>query len=415
MKIESLRRESAGKDARASARVVWETADRAPFELFFETTAGQAGPFDASANAFLTACYLPAIRHGEARIRVEGEACPRLAAGLGTAAALLEQWWGPPRRPIPIEAAAWSAPVPAGTPREALFLTGGVDSLALLHQNRASFRPGDRGSFADALHVEGLLFPGPDSESRGRHRARVRRALDGIARAADVALVEVRTNLRDLEPDQRFLADEWIAPALASAAHLFGRRWSGVTFASGRDIPHLQPRGTHPLLDPCFSTAATEIRHSGIRFSRLEKLRSMAGWTAGIGNLLVCFDAPDGEAPNCGRCEKCVRTMAELAAIGRLDAAAQFPESRLRPESVRALSLTALVLDYWEDLLPALAGRGESDLVEAIRERLAAARKAEQWLAGRNWSGPLRSLDHRWLGGALLRMRRRIRRRAASS
>jgi hypothetical protein len=415
LRIDQFRLERSGSDWRASARVTWEDSARPPFEVGFETPAEAGDRFEANPNAFLTACYFPAIRQREERVLVDGEICPRLAEGLLAAAHLLSEWWGPPRRTIPIEAVRRTASMPAGTPREALFLSAGVDSLALLHENRRTFPGGHPGAFADGLHITGLLFPGRrDSEVLKSHFSSELRVLGEIASDAGIGLVEVRTNLRDLETDQGFLADEWIGAALASAAHLFDSRWSGVTFASGRDIPHLQPRGTHPLLDPCFSTSATEIRHWGILHSRLEKIRQIADWEAAIRRLMVCFNAPV-DWPNCGRCEKCVRTMAELAAVGLLEVATQFPEKRLRPDAIRALSLTALVEDYWSDLLPAFAARGESAIVAAIEDRLASARLAERWLAHGNWSGKLRRFDHRWLRGRLLALSRHVRqqRRAA--
>ena len=81
---------------------------------------------------------------------------------------------------------------------------------------------------------------------------------------------------------------------------------------------------------------------------------------------------------------------------------------------MRAVTIGEHDADYWRDLLPFLAARRRADLVEAIRETLEESRLLVRWSADTGWKGSLRRLDRRYLGGRLLRMRRRLSARAPS-
>jgi hypothetical protein len=393
VKITEIRLERLAGTLRARATVEWEGAGRPAREIFFETESDLEEDFSAAPEAFATACVLPAMRHGEERLLVEGFLCPRLAEGLEIAAALVQSWYGPPRRAVRIEASrGFHAPVVREPSRAALALTGGIDSLHLLRRNRLDFSLNHAESFRDALVVCGLLSPGAAVSARSRDGdRRTRLALSAVAFDAGITLVPVTTNLRDLETDVAFLEDEWIGAALASSAHLFAKRWSSFSLASGRDAERLLPRGTHPLLDPLFGSAALEIRHVGIRFGRLERVGEIASWDAGVENIVVCLQRPEPPLLNCGRCEKCVRTMTELLAIGALGRAVSFPSSDVTPQMIRGLRLSALVEDYWKDVLPLLAERGRGDLGSEIRAKLRRAR----------WKGRLKKADRRVAGGRL--------------
>ena len=405
MRISELRLERTGSGARASARVRWEDSARSPLELFFETDARGMDDLTPEPEAFVTACALPAIRSGERRLRVDGPLCPRLAEGLATAAALLQGWYGGSRGPIPIEPSGFRALVPRESPRAALFFTGGIDSTHLLRVNRRSYAREHPRSFADCLLLHGNLKAESD-ESPWSVRALA--AVGEAAEAAGLALVPVRTNLWDIEPDLEFVTFQSLSSGLAAAAHLFRRRWNRVSLASGRDIVREMPRGTHPLLDPLYSSSALDILHEPLRLTRLERLEAIASEPPGIGQLVVCLAYPGAPHLNCGECEKCVRTMTQLLALGRLGEARSFAHRDVRPEMIRPIHVSPPEILYWVETLPVLARVGRPDLVAAIREKLEETARRERWLAEEGLTGRLRRLDRRFLGGRLLELRRRL-------
>ena len=416
MKIRDLREERDGERARVVARVEWETAARSPLDVFFETEGPAIGDLAAEPNALLAACFLPAVRHREERIALEGPVCPVLAEGLATMTRVIESWGGAPRGAPPrIEAAkGFRAPLPRRPMRAAALLSGGIDSLHLLTRNRADHPEGHPDRFRDALAVFGLYSP--EQLSTNDPLAGFdggRRALAEIAGEAGVALVPVATNVTALEPDWGFLADEFLGSALVSTAHLFARRWDRLSIASGRDVAILTRRGSHPLIDPCLSSGALQVRHVGTGFTRWEKLREIgdrdaAGWR----HLVVCMNQPPPPYLNCGRCEKCLRTMTGLEALGRLSDARQFPDRSVSAEMIRSAGIHPHVAPYWRDFVAPLRARGRDDLADAVEAGLGESERLRAWFDDRGWKGRLRKIDRRLFGGRVQRAVRRVRARA---
>ena len=129
MKISNVSLERDSSVVRASARIAWEDSAREPIVLRFEADAHGADDMEATPEAFLAACTLPAMRFGERRVAIEGSVCPRLAGGLGRAIALLREFFGPPRRPVAIEPSeGFREPWRRPADRTAMFFTGGIDS-----------------------------------------------------------------------------------------------------------------------------------------------------------------------------------------------------------------------------------------------------------------------------------------------
>jgi hypothetical protein len=415
MIIDNLRKLEAPGVSRIVATVHWEDSPRPPQEIFFEVDASRSDGLTPDPNAILTGCYLPAIRAGERRVRLAGPVCPVLRDGLAVAASLLQSWYGGSRRAIPIESdLGFRAPSPRAPPRAAFFLTGGIDSLAMLRANRQDFPASHPGSFRDAIAVFGLIVPGQEQSGVVRDlRNRTIAILDGLVGPLGIRLVPIVTNLSALAPDLVFFELEFASAALLSAAHLFPERWSSVSIASGRDVANLFPQGTHPLLDASFATAAVSVRHEGMKIFRLDKLRTIASWDEAIENLTVCMIPAERPLLNCGVCEKCVRTMTELVALGRLSTARQFPYREVTPAMIDAIPGNAGLKRAWAEMLPELRQRGRDDLVRSIERKLGETRRIVRWFEERGLRGRLRRLDRSLLGGRLIGASRAIRRAAA--
>ena len=103
----------------------------------------------------------------------------------------------------------------------------------------------------------------------------------------------------------------------------------------------------------------------------MEKLKIVSQWRTAFDNLRVCLaNVPD--RLNCGRCEKCVRTMTGLAALGRLGATAAFVEDDVDCSLFDAFKIVIRERgSFYEEMIPYLEGRGRTDLVECIRAKLA--------------------------------------------
>ena len=406
MRIVDLRLVPTSTGRRASARLLWEDSGLQPFDAYFESDGDGRSGLRAGANAFLAAAFVPAIRAGEKRIRIEEQAvCPILRDGLRAAAAFLRAWYGPAIEPAIEAPGGFRADRPEGP--AALFFSGGADSLHLLRLNRSIYPTSHPNSFREALHFLGMaMFEDDPGQGARNLAARGLRSSERIARTSGLTLRSVRSNVARLSGDNHFWATHTQGAMLASVA--LGQTIRSASLAASWDTRALPPWGSHPLLDPGYSSSAVEIRHLGFDFTRLEKLRALADWPEALENLMVCHETPlPGDEINCGRCEKCVRTMVELLVANALDRATAFPVRRVTAEMIDAVEPAQIRTErFWSDLTGPLEAVGRADLARATNAFVSRARRQRQWEDHSGWRGRLRRLDRRYLAGALQRLRR---------
>jgi hypothetical protein len=369
------------------ARVKWEDAKRDTLDLFVEGEDLVADP-----NAFLILSYLPAWQAGEKRVLVEGgDTCPILQANLAAVSQTLERWHGysnPPR----IEASN-ATRLPAGS--VGLFVSGGIDSLASLRCNLQRI-PRSHPEAISAI----VLVAGSTSE---RKFERLNEVHEMIAREAGVQPIALRTNAQLLhENNMPFYINVYHGAFLSGLAHCLGGRLRKVKISATFDAANLKPWGSHPLLDPFYGSAHMTIEHSGLEMSRFAKTAVVAEWPEGLCHVNVCV-SPDAVGENCGRCEKCLRTMLALMALGKLETAAAFPRRSLQAEDIADLKIeNAYQASCYRDVLVPLREQGRADLAVVLERKLASPTTASR-LAGRVRSGlrPAR----RFLGAAFARNR----------
>jgi hypothetical protein len=418
MRIERLEAQTTGDGSRVCARIRWEDSARDPFDLAVETSGEAAGDLRADPNGILLAVALPAMRCGERRIAIEGAVCPRLRDGLGGAAAILRSWYGPPRVLPAIEpSGGFAAPAPASERRSAGYLSGGMDSLDVFLRNRSHFPAGHPSRLVEALHVSGLPYTGPPgSPSHENFVTRGRSAAAAMAQGLGVPLTFVRTNLADIDRDFLFFRQEYFGSAYAAVAHLFSRRFTSVSFASAQQLGiRLDPLGSHPLLDPLYSTGALAFRHEGAERTRLQKAETLATRPDLLPDLHVCLSTPLARpGRNCGRCEKCLHTQIELLLAGAPAAAAAFPPDSLGAEAIRGFPPDPHTLFFWRPLPPRLRSAGRNDLADAVERKVEEMEATRAWNRDAGWRGRLRRIDRRYFRSALLGVRRAILRRTGS-
>lgn len=107
--------------------------------------------------------------------------------------------------------------------------------------------------------------------------------------------------------------------------------------------------------------------------SRFEKTALIAEWPVGLQNLRVCQRDDTGTA-NCGRCEKCLRTMTTLEALGKLEGLTDtFPSQTITPEELGMLVKYNMIthkhqLTWYRETVDALTSRGRTDLATMINQ-----------------------------------------------
>jgi len=416
MRITNVRAEPGpGARALSLATIQWEENQRPPFEMTFEWDSTRPETSRADVHAFLLASILPAWRRGERRVSVDGQVCPRLRDGLCAAQQLLSSWYGPDRKPVSIEPSRGFHPYDRKTERAGLFLTGGVDSLHMLRVNRRTFTREHPASFREAIYVPRLSFvehvPSARSADLARRQAKV---VELICAENGLSFCRLEGNFRLLDHENLTAAAQDQGALLSAVAHALTPRIGSVSVAASLDASDLSKYGTHPLLDPNYSSSGLEFRNEGMGFTRLEKVGEIADWPTAQENLLVCFEGPmPAGRPNCGECEKCLRTMTELFVLDALDRFPVFGDTGVTPEKIERMSFgyhSQFFECDWQVLLGLLTRRRCFDLARAVSKKLAGVRKHRAWIEERDWRGRVRRFDRKLLNGWLLAGSRRIRR-----
>ncbi len=151
-----------------------------------------------------------------------------------------------------------------------------------------------------------------------------------------------------------------------------------------------EPWGTHPLIDPNYSSNDLHIKHDSVHLTRLEKTKLVADWDTALQNLRVCDELilptgylncgrcakrvcdelilPTGYL-NCGRCAKCTITMTTLVALNALNKANIFPVQDISKEKlIKQVHLQqAGEVPRYLRLIPLLASLERYDLIEGIQ------------------------------------------------
>lgn len=291
---------------RFAARV--EAPFDAPSSLFFDVDAPAMDGLAPDGAPFLLAMLFPAMEH----------ACD-VALDAPVSALLLEQlhriqdaWtaWRPghyqhvdlraPCHPRAIE------PADRGTRTTAF--SGGLDSCYTLHRWRRRGAPGPGPRLQAGVFVHGFDIPlGRSEESRRAYEAARR-----IAASVALPLASVRTNLRGFPS----VWEDAHGAALAAVLHLFQGVLGGGLIPATVSVHGLGDRwGSHPALDPWFSSEHFPVASDGHEASRSMKVGVLADWPEARANLRVCYTTDD-LAANCGRCRKCVFTKCMMLARG---------------------------------------------------------------------------------------------------
>lgn len=252
---------------------------------------------------------LPAMAAGT-RLQVDAPVDPQFLAGVDRIQQILSTWFPDKLRPVEVHAPRREPQEPAAG--VACFFSGGVDSYATVLRH------------PEVTHL--VLVHGFDM-GLDEHQLRAETSRHAAAAASDLGLplIEVETDIRkvlDVVP--------WgtigHGAAMAAVAHALRPTMGRVFIGSSFPYEDLFPWGSHPALDPRWSSEDLTIDHDGCDMSRMEKVALIAQSDTAMRHLRVCWANPD-EAYNCGRCEKCLRTMIELLVVGALDRCATLPSA----------------------------------------------------------------------------------------
>jgi diphthamide synthase (EF-2-diphthine--ammonia ligase) len=241
-----------------------------------------------------------------------------------------------------------------------LFFSGGVDSFYSLQKHK--------GKITHLIFVHGFDIP----LHRYAMRESAAQSIRQIAQALNLELIEVETNLRQFS-DPVIPWEEYHGAAKAAIAHLLAPCFQSIYIASTLPYAFLthEDIGSHPGIDPLWSVDNLALIHDGCEVSRFDKIAAIADWDLALNHLRVCWQVKEG-LDNCGRCRKCLWTMAYLQACGALAKTPTFKQP-LDLELLSRQPLDRLYQRYrFVQAIAAAEKRGhDPELVIALRQALA--------------------------------------------
>jgi hypothetical protein len=263
-----------------------------------------------------------------------GRVPPLLGSNLETIRDIYNAWIGGGNKvhmnfEIASDAAARSSGV-------SMFFSGGLDSFCSLVKHRDEVE--------NIILIHGFDVPLADTKTFALAEAQAR----DVARLFGKRLIVVRTNSFWEQPGVPGGWFMYYGAVLAAVAYALAPHHRKIFFASSYSYADLCPCGSHPLLDPLWSTETLKVIHDGGE-TRLEKLRILLPYPEALSRLRVCWENLANY--NCGVCEKCVRTMLGLRVLG-FEHCGAFPDT-LKPELVRRQRLWPKSVVYWRELVDA--------------------------------------------------------------
>jgi hypothetical protein len=328
------------------------------FDVWFEFPAEHADLVADGPEPFAALALLPAMQAHEPL-----EIVPPLSARqLQGLARVREVWhrWRPDFAAVPIVATPRAGARPPGR-HVAAFFSLGVDSFytALKHRRFGA----ERLPLDHLVFMRGLERPLESSEGADGTGAVVR----SVAAELGVAVVEGATNLRTRFPLD--WASEYHGAGLSATALALGGGCGTVLVPATLSWEALIPTGGTPTTDEHYSTERTRVLYDGGEASRAVKLATIASDPLALAHLRVCTANRAGPH-NCGRCGKCVRTMAMLAVAGRLRESGSFPHELPR-------DVGRLLKPHFDGFFREVVAHTPADRVDlALEARLQAALRA---------------------------------------
>lgn len=296
---------------------------------------------------------------------------------------------------------------PPGSPVGVLF-SGGLDSVAT--------------SFRQLGQAQTLITVwGADVDEEGHVGwARVRGQAEAFAATYGHGLRCVRSNFRGFLDTWRLdrvdpaIPDWWgyVQHGMGflglAAPPLLDQGSTRLYIAASHTSSFAEPWGSSPMIDEAVRLGPLSVVHDGYESSRQTKLREVQEIARARGiplpPLRVCYANPSGDGTNCGRCEKCLRTVVglmledgDLAASGFTESAAVYVARVRRKFARHTMPSSKNAAWMWHDLqlraIERLAGGGVDRPLFAWLARFDFGAYARRY-------GRIRGL-RRWLQGVL--------------
>jgi len=243
------------------------------------------------------------------------------------------QWYPDLFHPIEIYADEFVDQAQSGL-EEVICLSGGIDStyayLRIMHEKRRELR----NNLGLGIFIQGFDYSLDDTEGFRVLLGKIKDVVDGA-----IPVAAVKTNWRPVIAKGN-LWNSFHTVGLGAIQYLFSGQFAGGILASDYTFTEdhvCAPWGSSAVTNRLLSSSGFKVTSVGEDVRRLDKLEAIEQWGR-LADVNVCWQgARTGK--NCGRCEKCLRTMFMCEALG-IDPVPAFGRAPT-PTEIRRLRLHA--------------------------------------------------------------------------
>jgi len=349
-----------------SANIKLQSAGSDQFRVWYRFPEEFSPPVTVG-DAMLAAFVVPCMLEKE-DITVDDVVSKELLGNLPVFQKTISKWF-PVLSPVSITVSGTHQKLPVNTSEKqvACFFSGGVDSWYTFLKNKD-----------EISHI--ICVNGLDIRENDPLWESTKKLVSDVAKEYGKQFVPVETNARFfVDPRRKTWGGDFtgspyrnsvltLGGELAAVGMCLQHNISQVFIASSVDSSKEIYFGTHPLLDPLWSTENVLFVEDGFECSRLEKVKALMDESFVLSHLRVCGRNFKGIV-NCYACEKCVRMMMSLRVLGKTDLSAYFPKT-IDFKLVKRLSLRPSTREYLLEILEEAQKVKDREVVDAIRVAL---------------------------------------------
>ncbi len=309
MRIFNLETRNKDRSIVLSADVVFD--GKKPERIWFEIEDIRVETPAIDYTPFLACVLLPCLKLGE-NIYIEGNVSEKFLEKTKKLMDLVVGWKVGFRK-ITIETAPSQLLSEKSTSLKGVgtFFSGGVDSFYTYLKHKKEI--------TDLILIHGFDIPLKNKILSEETKKQIAK----IAEKENLKFIIVKTNAKDIL-EKYLIWDFTHGGVLAAVGLLFENNLKKIFIPGSVRKDELFPYGTHPLLDPLWSTEKINFIHDGTEYNRLGKIiNSISKSNLALSNLRVCTKNIKGKY-NCSECYKCLQTMIELIVAGIFEKANTF-------------------------------------------------------------------------------------------
>ncbi len=332
--------------------VTIESHDGSRTRLWYRVPCEYASLIPASCDSFVVATVMLAMSQAS-DFAVHGEVSPSLLRNLQEFQAAWACWYPQKYRKIEIMAEVEREQPNAMAEEKAIAaFSGGVDSCFTMFRHKSGRYGRLTRNLQAGLMVHGFDIPLAQQEVFERAAKKSKAMLNSLG----VELIPVATNYREFGLNW----EDVFGSAVASTLMLLrGSYTVGLVPSSYTYKSLFLPWGSNPLTDPLLSSNAFQVIHDGTAFKRIDKIREITNFPAALQSLRVCWEGKERDR-NCGRCEKCIRTILGFRVMG-IGLPPCFEQDVTDRQILDIKTSKKSQVTYFEEILQAAIAAGISD------------------------------------------------------